>query len=140
MFSKIYILCIIIYVYKSFSTTLDKDLSKNIKKIKEEIIEKWNMIFYFYPVCFTFSISYSFFLLCHLELEVLFCFNLYLSVCLPSFSVCPPPVPFVPKYVNSFWIRLQTWCPFIPKILQGISTGVNHSSVKSQQTSAPDDI
>ena len=36
MFSKIYILCIIIYVYKSFSTTLDKDLSKNIKKKKEE--------------------------------------------------------------------------------------------------------
>ena len=34
MFSKIYILCIIIYVYKSFSTTLDKDLSKNIKKKK----------------------------------------------------------------------------------------------------------
>ena len=32
MFSKIYILYIIIYVYKSFSTTLDKGLSKNIKK------------------------------------------------------------------------------------------------------------
>ena len=35
MFSKIYILYIIIHVYKSFSTTLDKGLSKNIKKKKE---------------------------------------------------------------------------------------------------------
>ena len=34
MFSKIYILYIIIYVYKSFSTTLDKGLSKKIKKKK----------------------------------------------------------------------------------------------------------
>ena len=34
MFSKIYILYITIYVYKSFSTTLDKGLRKNIKKKK----------------------------------------------------------------------------------------------------------
>ena len=40
MFSKIYILYIIIYVYKSFSTTLDKGLSKNIKKKKKEEMEK----------------------------------------------------------------------------------------------------
>jgi len=39
MFSKIYILYIIIYVYKSFSTTLDKGLSKNIKKRDGEIGE-----------------------------------------------------------------------------------------------------
>ena len=32
---------IYIYVYKSFSTTLDKDLRKNFKKKKEEM-EKWN--------------------------------------------------------------------------------------------------
>ena len=35
MFSKIYILYITIYVYKSFSTTLDKGLSKNIKKKRD---------------------------------------------------------------------------------------------------------
>ena len=31
-FSKIYIIHIYIYVYKSFTTTLDKGLRKNIKK------------------------------------------------------------------------------------------------------------
>ena len=40
MFSKIYILYIIMYVYKSFSTTLEKGLSKNIKKKKKEEMEK----------------------------------------------------------------------------------------------------
>ena len=40
MFSKIYILYITIYVYKSFSTTLDKGLRKNIKKKKKEEMEK----------------------------------------------------------------------------------------------------
>ena len=35
MFSKIYILYIFVYVYKSTSTTLDKGLRKNIKKKKE---------------------------------------------------------------------------------------------------------
>ena len=36
MFSKIYIIHVIyVYVYKSFSTTLDKGLRKNIRKKKE---------------------------------------------------------------------------------------------------------
>ena len=35
MFSKIHIHTIYIYVYKSFSTTLDKALKMNIKKKKE---------------------------------------------------------------------------------------------------------
>ena len=64
-FSKMYFIHIYIYLYKSFSTTLDKGLRKNIKKKKKRcfwwaIMFKNNMmIFYFYLVCFTFSISYS---------------------------------------------------------------------------------
>ena len=42
MFSKIYILCIIIYVYKSFSTTLDKGLRKKNKKEMEKFENKLN--------------------------------------------------------------------------------------------------
>ena len=41
MFSKIYIVYVIyIYVYESFSSTLDKGLRKNIKKKKKEEMEK----------------------------------------------------------------------------------------------------
>ena len=37
MFSKIYAIHIYIYVYKGFSTTLDKGLRKNIKKEMEKL-------------------------------------------------------------------------------------------------------
>ena len=40
MFSKIFIYYTYIYVYKSFSTPLDKVLRKNIKKKKKEEMEK----------------------------------------------------------------------------------------------------
>ena len=40
MFSKISIIHIYIYVYKSFSTTLDKSVRKNIKKSRHGEIGK----------------------------------------------------------------------------------------------------
>ena len=44
--------------------------------------------------------------------------SLFLSF---SFPLGLPLAPFLPEYVKSFWIRLQTWCIFTLKILQGIS-------------------
>ena len=52
-----------------------------------------------------------------------------ICVCV-SFLLCSPSAPFLPEYVNSFWVQLKTWCSFILRTVLGIPLQ-NQSSVKS---------
>ena len=45
---------------------------------------------------------------------------IFVCVCV-SFLLCSPSAPFLPEYVNSFWIQLKTWCSFILRTVLGIN-------------------